>query len=92
MIEQLKNVLDTKRIWWRRGDGFLFVKSETRAIEVSENDDSLWLEFWASSDEDADDPPVKECDCYSVDAAVRAIDDWLNKDGGGREEGVSDGI
>ena len=81
MLAELQQVIVKKPFRMsRRGTDsaqFLFVSSTERAIEVSEDGDSLWIEFWENADEEADDSPVKECRCNTIESALHEIENWL---------------
>ena len=83
MLDNLAKILESKNLGvsYRGVDAarFLYVTSPERAIEASEDGDQLCIEFWESSDEDADDPSVKECICETVAKAVIEIETWLRQ-------------
>jgi hypothetical protein len=47
-----------------------------RAVEISEDNGGLWLEFWEKSD-DEDAAPVKEMTVDSSEKAIRETTRWL---------------
>lgn len=55
---------------------FVFAVNKGRAVEISEDDGGLWLEFWESSD-DEDASPVKEMTVDSCEKAVQETTRWL---------------
>jgi len=81
MLEEIKKVLLDKRYQvYPRGEGksrFLFVKGARTSAEISEDDDTLWVEFWASSNEENDDAPVKSKTCKTVNETIKAVCAWI---------------
>lgn len=55
---------------------FLFATSGGRAVEISEDNGSFWLEFWEKSD-DEDAAPVKEMSVVAAEQAVMETKRWL---------------
>jgi hypothetical protein len=55
---------------------FVFAVNKGRAVEISEDDGGLWLEFWEKSD-DEDASPVKEMTVDSCEKAVQETTRWL---------------
>ena len=55
---------------------FLYVVNKGRGIEISEHEESIWLEFWEKSD-DEDAAPVKEMTVSSSAEAVQETKRWL---------------
>jgi hypothetical protein len=63
-----------------RGTGkacFVFAKSATRAVEVSLDGSTLWIEFWGNADEESDDAPVKEIHFEEAESAFASVKAWL---------------
>jgi hypothetical protein len=62
-----------------RGDGassFIYATHRGRAVELSEDNGSYWVEFWECT-EDEDSPPAKELTISSATEAIEAAIDWL---------------
>ena len=81
MLKELKKVLLEKRYQVSsRGAGksrFLFVKGDRTSAEISEDNMTLWVEFWETSDEEVDDTPVKDKTCKTLNEAIEVISDWI---------------
>ncbi len=62
-----------------RGDGrgrYVFAQHQGRAIEVSENNGSWWMEFWKADDNEAASP-VAEMTLETTDEAIAHATQWL---------------
>lgn len=82
MLDELTAILERTRLYRVTTGGvdaarFLYASTETRVVEASEDEGSLWLEFWGNSDETSDVPPLKEVRCKSVEDAATEIEAWF---------------
>jgi hypothetical protein len=77
--ESLQGQFASVRIRGQGASSFLFVEQGGRAVELSWNGTSWWLEFWARSDAE-DAPPVAERLANSEAEAAQAIKEWLIRD------------
>ena len=55
---------------------FLYLVNKGRAVEISEDDGSLWIEFWEKSD-DEDAAPVNEMTVSGPAHAIMEAKRWL---------------
>lgn len=74
VAEQLKDSASLVDI---RGDGaaqFIFAVNGSRALEISQSEEGVWIEFWQGEDES----PAQGITVSSYDEAVIAAIEWLN--------------
>lgn len=66
-----------------RGEGkseFLFIFSALKAIEISVDNESYFVEYWNNYSEDCDDLPVISENLASHKQTITKILDWFNLD------------
>jgi hypothetical protein len=68
--------LEKVQIKGQGASSFLFAINKGRAVEISESEGELWLEFWEKSD-DEDAAAVKECTVANPEAAALETQRWL---------------
>jgi hypothetical protein len=74
VIEHIKNSTTLADI---RGNGvgqFIYATNNHRAIEISQSDDGIWVEFWENDIE----IPVKEITAFNYEDAIIVSLNWLN--------------
>jgi len=62
-----------------RGEGkseFLYVSSISRAVEISLENNSYWIELWDNSDPESGDPPVREMEVQSEEEVTKVVRSW----------------
>ncbi|GAB4154184.1 MAG: hypothetical protein Tsb009_30740 [Planctomycetaceae bacterium] len=66
----------------RKGDdltGFIFAENNSRAIEISMNEEGKWwMEFWEAKDDEYGSP-LKELTVAELDHAVDHLIQWLER-------------
>jgi hypothetical protein len=77
IAEALKSHFGDVSLRGRDAAEFVFVQANSRAVEVSIDDNSIWVEFWDSVDEEAPVPSVKEATLATVEEAKTEITNWL---------------
>jgi hypothetical protein len=76
IIDELTPQLEEVCFKGQGAASFVYAINKGRAVEISENDDGFWLEFWEkSNDEDA--APVKETTVATSNQGIRKIKEWL---------------
>ncbi len=74
--EELANEIESIELRGHGSATFLYLTHNGRAIEISECDEGIWLEFWDNSN-DEDAGPVKEMTVQLCEDAIRAARRWL---------------
>jgi hypothetical protein len=74
--DEFSNKVETVSLGGHGLSSFLYLANKGRAVEISEDNGDLWLEFWEKSD-DEDAGPVKELTVATSEDAIRATRQWL---------------
>jgi len=73
VVATLRGIADDVSIRGNHAGQFVFATADGRAIELSQSDDGVWVEFW---DTDADSPD-HESTYDSYESAVDDVSQWL---------------
>ena len=76
ILDELKPGLESVCLKGHGASSFIYAVNNGRAVEVSEEDGELWLEFWGKGD-DEDAAPVKEMTVPGSEQAIRETKRWL---------------
>jgi hypothetical protein len=76
ILDELTPQLEEVNLRGKGASSFIYAVNKGRAVEISENDDGFWLEFWEKSD-DEDAAPVKEITVDGVERATSEARRWL---------------